>query len=51
MDFANETTSNVLVGNGFCNDETNIAGCMFDGLDCCGLNIRTDFCSECLCQG
>ena len=39
-----------LVGNGFCNDETNIADCNFDGGDCCAANINTDFCSECTCH-
>ena len=28
-----------LVGNGFCNDETNIADCNYDGGDCCGPDI------------
>ena len=50
-DSVNETTYNVLVGDGFCNDETNIEDCMFDGLDCCGPNIRTDLCLDCLCHG
>ena len=27
-----------LVGNGFCNDDTNIAECNYDGGDCCGPN-------------
>ena len=28
-----------LVGNGVCNDETNIAGCNYDGGDCCGPDV------------
>ena len=36
-----------LVGNGFCNDDTNIAGC-YDGGDCC-VNVNTDSCSDCNC--
>ena len=28
--------SNALVGDGYCNDELNIAECNFDGGDCCG---------------
>ena len=28
-----------LVGNGFCNDETNNADCNYDGGDCCGPDI------------
>ena len=31
-----------LVGNGFCNDETNNFKCNFDGGDCCGLCILKD---------
>ena len=38
-----------LIGNGFCNDEGNTPGCSYDGGDCCGACINTDFCSECLC--
>ena len=37
-----------LIGNGFCNDETNNAECNYDGGDCC-VNIRGQFCSECNC--
>ena len=39
----------VLVGNGFCNDETNIAACNYDGGDCCGHNVNVDHCSHCNC--
>ena len=39
-----------LVGNGVCNDETNIAGC-YDGWDCCGSNVDIDHCTECACHG
>ena len=38
-----------LVGNGLCNDETNNAGCYYDGGDCCSLNANTDYCNECAC--
>ena len=38
-----------LVGNGFCDDETNILECNFDDGDCCGSNITTTHCSECQC--
>ena len=36
-------------GNGYCNDEKNNVGCDWDGGDCCGSNVRTSFCSQCLC--
>ena len=26
-----------LIGNGYCDDETNVADCNFDGGDCCEL--------------
>ena len=38
-----------MVGNGFCNDETNIAACNYDGGDCCGRNLNVDHCSHCNC--
>ena len=38
-----------LIGNGYCDDETNNEGCSYDGGDCCGLNVNTQYCSECLC--
>ena len=39
---------NALVGNGFCNDDTNNVECNYDGGDCCE-NVKTDYCSECNC--
>ena len=39
-----------LVGNGFCNDETNNADCNYDGGDCCVVNANTNACSECACH-
>ena len=38
-----------LVGNGFCNDETNNADCNYDGGDCCFGNSNTTHCSDCVC--
>ena len=45
--------SNVLVGNGYCNTETNNPLCNFDNLECCGAHLRTKFCSDtgCECKG
>ena len=37
-----------MIGNGYCNDETNIEECNFDGGDCCG-NANTDKCYNCTC--
>ena len=39
-----------LVGNGFCNDETNNPDCNYDGGDCCTTNANTTACSECACH-
>ena len=44
-------TSNIpqYIGNGFCSDENNNPGCLFDGGDCCGTNVDTTYCLECIC--
>ena len=39
-----------LIGNSFCNDEANTAGCGYDGGDCCGDCANTDLCTECTCH-
>ena len=44
------TVQNVLVGDGYCHDVTNKAECNFDGNDCCGFCINTEFCIECECH-
>ena len=47
-----DCTANVIViGDGFCNDETNIADCNYDGGDCCGSCVVTDHCLQCECIG
>ena len=38
-----------IVGNGYCNDETNNADCNYDGGDCCKTHVNSDHCSECIC--
>ena len=37
------------IGDGFCDDGNNNADCEYDGGDCCGLDINTDYCDECNC--
>ena len=37
------------IGNGWCTDDLNNAGCGFDGGDCCGPFVYTQYCSECEC--
>ena len=39
-----------MVGNDYCNDETNTANCNYDGGDCCVVNANTSACSECVCH-
>ena len=38
------------VGDEQCDDETNNEGCLFDGGDCCGPNVNTDYCTLCVCH-
>ena len=33
------------IGVGYCDDENNNTGCHFDGGDCCGVNINTQYCN------
>ena len=40
-----------LIGNGFCNDEANTDECNYDGGDCCGTCVNSEFCSDCVCLG
>jgi hypothetical protein len=37
------------LGDGECDDTTNIPECGFDGGDCCGENVDTSQCTECQC--
>ena len=39
-----------MIGNGYCNDETNNADCIYDGGECCGACTNTDNCLACLCH-
>merc|ERR1711962_288402 len=36
-------------GDNYCDDENNNPECDFDGGDCCGDNVNTQYCSECKC--
>ena len=37
------------IGDGYCDDINNNLDCTYDGGDCCGSNVNTESCSECLC--
>ena len=39
-----------MVGNGFCNDETNNPDWNYDGGDCCVVDADTTACSDCSCH-
>ena len=39
-----------MVGNSFCDDETNNVECNFDGGDCCGTSVNMDNCLDCACH-
>ena len=38
-----------VIGDGYCDDFTNSEVCNYDGGDCCGEDILTDYCNECQC--
>ena len=53
---AEETTTVVTfycnqgwIGDAYCDDVNNNVGCYFDGGDCCGPNVNTAYCTDCLC--
>ena len=39
----------IWIGDGYCNDINNNLACTYDGGDCCGCNVQTQYCTECLC--
>ena len=38
-------------GDTFCDDENNNEDCDYDGGDCCGENVKKDYCTVCECKG
>ena len=36
-------------GDSSCDDENNNCGCDWDGGDCCGSNVNSDYCLACQC--
>ena len=36
-------------GDDYCDDQNNNCGCDWDGGDCCGSNVNTNYCSVCEC--
>jgi hypothetical protein len=43
------TSNPFWIGDGQCDDATNNQECHFDGGDCCGYNVNTLHCMECIC--
>ena len=37
------------IADGYCDDINNNLACTYDGGDCCGSNVNTQFCTECQC--
>ena len=35
--------------DGYCDDVNNNEACFFDGGDCCGSNVNTNYCTFCQC--
>ena len=38
------------IGDAYCDDINNNLDCNFDGGDCCGSNVNTEYCTECICH-
>ena len=38
-----------FIGDTYCDDSNNNLECNYDGGDCCGANVNTNWCTECLC--
>ena len=37
------------IGDGYCDDANNHQDCQYDDGDCCGDDVFTNYCSECIC--
>ena len=37
------------ISDNYCDDGNNNAACVWDGGDCCGINVNIDYCSACEC--
>ena len=37
------------IADGYCDDINNNLACTYDGGDCCGSNVNTEWCTECQC--
>ena len=37
------------IADGYCDDINNNLACTYDGGDCCGASVNTNYCTECQC--
>ena len=37
------------IGDYYCDDNNNFESCDWDGGDCCGVNVNTEYCTVCVC--
>ena len=37
------------MNDGYCDDNSNTFECNYDRGDCCGSNVNTEYCNECVC--
>merc|ERR1712150_281514 len=38
-----------FIGDKYCDDGANNAACKYDGGDCCGSNVKKNYCKQCKC--
>ena len=43
------TCTTQWIADGYCDDVNNNVDCSYDGGDCCGCNVNTQWCQECQC--
>jgi hypothetical protein len=48
-DYAPASCQDAWIGDGYCDDDNNCSSCSYDGGDCCGDSVVTDYCSDCQC--
>ena len=49
FDFSLECLETDHLADGHCDDISNTEICNWDGGDCCGCNVNTQYCSDCQC--
>ena len=47
----NGTGNTAWISDGSCDDINNNPFCNFDGDDCCGFDVKRQYCYDCLCLG